>query len=379
MKFIDAKSQPPQIVRIEKLGVYGEGIGRNESGDVFFVPLSALGDVLEVQPIKRKKQYVEARIIKIIEASADRQDPQCSLFGSCGGCQLQHMSYESQVAYKQQLLQHQIQKYLGCEMEVGVRASQTPYGYRRRVRMRQKAGRVGYFGRGTHSFIAVDQCAIAHEGINAWLAAPRHFPRPESHWDISLDVQNDGTVRAYEGPAQSHMGFRQANADGELAIQELLQSHMMSVNRGVLELYAGEGTLVLPWFQLTGNKFYLGVDADPVNVDKGRQRYGKDRAQFEVGTLPAWLLRREIQDPAFLSQFDVMVLDPPRSGMGSDIKLIQTLKSIPKIIYVSCDLFSWIHDTRLLQEVHGFKLQHVVMVDMFPQTRHFEVFSVLEK
>jgi 23S rRNA (uracil1939-C5)-methyltransferase len=377
-RYTRVDSEERHTIRIEKLGFYGEGIGKSESGETYFVPLTAPGDLVVVQPTKRRSHFVEAEIIEVIEGSPLRVEPECKSFGKCGGCQLQHLSYQNQVEHKQKFLAHQIEKKLNTHMNVESYGSEQIYGYRRRVRMRQHQGEVGYFKRGTHSFLPIRHCTIAHDAINDWLANETNFPRPASIQDISIDSADGSEAKTYEGSDQRRMGFRQVNASGEATLQKLLKETLKESDQNLLELYAGEGALVLPWLKLHENQLYLGVDGDPVNIDSGRTKYGSDAVQFEVGQLPLWLIQREKIDSKFLSKFQTLVLDPPRSGLGEDLKKVQTLSNFKQIIYISCDVNSWTQDVRIFQE-HAFKLSRVAMVDMFPQTRHFEIYSVLHR
>ena len=84
---------------IEDMSSDGAGIGRYQ-GMAFFVKDAVIGDTVTAKIIKLKKTYGYARLMEIKEASPDRVEPRCIYARACGGCQLQHMSYQSQLAFK---------------------------------------------------------------------------------------------------------------------------------------------------------------------------------------------------------------------------------------------------------------------------------------
>ena len=86
-------------VTIEDIGVNGEGIGKND-GYTLFIKDAVIGDVVEAKIMKAKKNYGYARMIQIIEPSKDRVEPKCKFARQCGGCQIQQISYEKQLEFK---------------------------------------------------------------------------------------------------------------------------------------------------------------------------------------------------------------------------------------------------------------------------------------
>ena len=90
-------------VRVEDLTTEGHGIARVDRA-VLFIEGAAPGDLVNVQVYRTKKNYGEAKIVELLETSADRTTPRCAHFGTCGGCKLQHIVYERQLAFKQKLV-----------------------------------------------------------------------------------------------------------------------------------------------------------------------------------------------------------------------------------------------------------------------------------
>src|SRR4051794_27847640 len=102
---------PREKVTLELTGVAhgGEAIGRHE-GRVFFVPFGLPGETVTAEIVLDKPDYARAEIIEIVDASPDRVTAPCAYFGSCGGCQWQHATYETQLQFKRQIVAEQLRR-----------------------------------------------------------------------------------------------------------------------------------------------------------------------------------------------------------------------------------------------------------------------------
>src|SRR6185437_2142179 len=98
------------IVRIESLVSGGAGLARLDDGRVMFVLYAAPGELVEAEVERAHPDYLEAVTLRVIEPSPDRVTASCSLFGECGGCQLQHMSYPAQLAAKEAIVREQLRR-----------------------------------------------------------------------------------------------------------------------------------------------------------------------------------------------------------------------------------------------------------------------------
>ena len=153
-------------VRIDAIGNDGEGIGRAD-GYPLFIKDALPGDLAEVRITKAKKTYGYARLEKILEASPDRTTPQCALHRRCGGCQIQALSYEKQLSYKQQKVRENLIRIGGfSEPEVlPVLGMENPYHYRNKAQFpfgKDKEGRIvtGFYAGRTHTIVPGTDCAI---------------------------------------------------------------------------------------------------------------------------------------------------------------------------------------------------------------------------
>ena len=157
-------------IKIEDIGADGEGIGKID-GFPLFVKDAVPGDLVEVKIVKAKKNYAFARLEKILEPSPDRTDPPCPFHRQCGGCQIQALSYEKQLAFKQQKVKNNLMRIGGFEEGLLDRIMEPIIGMEEPWRYRNKAqypvgyskdGELitGFYAGRTHSIIANTDCLL---------------------------------------------------------------------------------------------------------------------------------------------------------------------------------------------------------------------------
>ena len=171
-------------VTIEDIGVNGEGIGKVD-GYTLFIKDAVIGDRVEVKVMKAKKNYGYARLMKILEPSAARVEPRCAFARKCGGCQIQEMSYEQQLAFKEKKVRGNLERIGGFAPELldrvmePVLGMEEPFGYRNKAQFpfgTDREGRpvTGFYAGRTHDIIANTDCALGapvnHEILEIILA-----------------------------------------------------------------------------------------------------------------------------------------------------------------------------------------------------------------
>lgn len=154
------------ILKIEDMGVDGAGIGKSD-GMTFFVKDAVIGDVVRAKIIKLKKTYGYARLMELLEASADRVEPNCPYYRQCGGCQIQALSYEKQLEFKENKVRNNLERIGGftkipMEPIVGM---DEPYHYRNKAQFpvgTDKEGHIvtGFYAGRTHTIIPNRDCAL---------------------------------------------------------------------------------------------------------------------------------------------------------------------------------------------------------------------------
>lgn len=158
------------VIEITDIGVNGEGIGKVD-GYTLFVKDAVIGDKAEVKVMKAKKNYGYARLMRVIEPSEDRVEPRCPFARKCGGCQIQEMSYERQLAFKAQKVRGNLERLGGFDKELLDRVTEPilgmdePFGYRNKAQFPFGTDRdgnpvTGFYAGRTHDIIANTDCAL---------------------------------------------------------------------------------------------------------------------------------------------------------------------------------------------------------------------------
>jgi 23S rRNA (uracil1939-C5)-methyltransferase len=400
-------------VTIESIAAGGDGVGRVD-GRVVFVPRSAPGDigVVEMPPTGR---FTRTEFRELRQASSLRVQPSCVHYvvDRCGGCQLQHLSYDGQLRAKAQIVRDAMQRIGRRQVDLPiVRPTPLPWRYRRKLTLALRR-RGGEWLAGLHPFddprrvFALDDCPITHEDVLAvWrevLAAGRSLPRAqELRGAVRLDEANvasltlegghewsaseaffaavprlaslwwlpegQGRRRLHAREASSAPGasFAQVNAAVAMVLQERVIALAMS--RGpatAVDAYAGLGDTAVALAARGVRVTTIELDRDAVAWSATRLPPGSRAVAGRVETvLPDAL-------PA-----DVVLLNPPRAGVDRRVTdILDTVRPAPTaVLYISCDPATLARDVNRLRR---YRISSLESFDMFPQTAHVETLCEL--
>ena len=170
-------------IKIDKLGINGEGVGRITSGvdkdKVCFVDFLLPQEVAEIDIIKNTSSFCKGRVVEIVETSKDRVNAPCPYFGECGGCDLQHLNCNSQTNFKKELIRETIEKIakIECNPEDTVRLNDYHYRNKMVFPISVKDGKViiGMYKPNSHEIIEINKCLIADDKINELLNNAQEF------------------------------------------------------------------------------------------------------------------------------------------------------------------------------------------------------------
>ena len=170
-------------VKIERLVFQGDGLGRLPDGRVIFVPLTAPGDEVEARVEEDRGHFVRGTPVRILAASPIRTDPPCRYFGTCGGCQWQHVTYPAQLDWKRHILEEllvRVGKLPGVPVAPAIGPG-APWEYRARAQLKVIGGArpcMGFHQRETNRVVDIDRCPLLDPRLNALLHAMRHMKHP---------------------------------------------------------------------------------------------------------------------------------------------------------------------------------------------------------
>ncbi|HSA58362.1 MAG TPA: class I SAM-dependent RNA methyltransferase [bacterium] len=366
-------------ILIESLAFGGEGVGRDD-GKVVFVPGTVPGERVRVRVLSDHGKYERAELAGVIEPSPDRAAPPCEVFGSCGGCQWQHVAYEAQLRWKQRILFETLVR-VGRVAEPNVLpilGAPHPWHYRSRIQLQVDAGgAIGFHAPKTHSVVTFGECKIADSRLNAKL---EELKRASSIGAGELELSLNGTSEVHvrersAGPAV----FSQVNrAQNEKLVEVVMDfafgkaEAAFTRKKKVVELYAGSGNLSFPLAERAGAVHCVEESAEAVNRAETLMNERGVANMHWIAGHAEWglkkLYRRKIVP-------DLLVLDPPRRGAKEILDLVCVMKP-RQVVYVSCDPVTLARDLNLLTRRH-YRLEKVQPIDMFPQTYHIESVSLL--
>jgi 23S rRNA (uracil1939-C5)-methyltransferase len=392
----------------------GEGVARIE-GKAVFVPGALPGERVRLQVVDDRKRWARAELIEVLEASALRVPDASDQLHACGGCDLQHVTPEGQRELKTRVVREQLER-LGGLTDPPVDACRTvgpETGYRTHARFHAAPdGRLGFHLPGTHEVVPLERCPALHPAVvevleqvgDATGAAevtvrahgrtgtavvvlrpgPGPLHLPEGDFDLLLE-QPDGSLVAMRGDGELRevvagttyrfdaSSFFQVNTDGaESMVAEVLAAAGDIQGALIWDLYAGVGLLTLPL--AAAGAEVVGVEGyEPAVGWLRRNAEGAELLdRIEAITDPVHrFTRRARRGEGQLDAPDVVVLDPPRAGAGTDVAADLAALEVPTIVYVACDPASLARDARSLTGA-GYRLQRAVPLDLFPLTHHVE-------
>ena len=370
-----------QTLNIETLAVGGKGVARFQ-GMVVFVADVAPGDQVEVEVTLVKKSFAEARLRRVIQASLQRRVPPCPVAGVCGGCNWQHLEYSEQLRAKRQLVFDSLRKFSGFELDLEdvrpVIASPKEFRYRNRIQLHHSGPRIGFFKRNSHDIIDIDDCPITDECL------AREIPRlrkelahqPQSRLEIYLDIKGQIGRRSKTvttdgaGPAFSQVNTEQ-NENLVRAVLDAAREHQTDF---IYDLYAGSGNFTFPLAAQYEKAQIVAVELNSESVQNARVMADayEGRVRFEEASVDDFIQHTSIEESA------LVLLDPPRTGCGTNVTEALAAKRPGRILYVSCHPATLARDLRPLKDA-GYRLEAVQPFDMFPQTDHVETFVQLHR
>jgi len=412
----------PQLVKIEKPIYGGASLARVE-GKAIFVPLALPGEEARVRIVEEKRGYATAEVEEIVAAAPERVAPNCKHFGACGGCQYQHADYNAQLEMKQSILRETLERGgVRAPEEIAVLAGK-PWAYRNRIRLAfDAAGRAGYRGRRSHAVVGIDECPIAAPVlVQAALRAAelfRRFAVPSRPAELSLfcDAAEDSMLASVftEGAAQVplrdyfdallpqipslrgvelvevHQGqprtvaragaesiaYRAAGFDYRVdhgaffqvnrwLVDELVECVTNGlIGRQAWDLFAGVGLFARRLAERFEN--VIAVESAPAAIAALKENLSETNATAAKATAVEFLRGATMGECP-----DVIVVDPPRLGLGPETTELLRQIGAPEMVYVSCDPATLARDLRVLLGA-GYAIERVTLADLFPQTFHLE-------
>jgi 23S rRNA (uracil1939-C5)-methyltransferase len=316
----------------------------------------------------------------------------CRHYHECGGCNLQHMAYPEQLRCKEGILAANLKKIAGIiRTESMIVLPSPPFRYRSKIELQVQNGNCGFFKNKSHQLVTISQCLLLSDTAERFVLERRPLPAGTSGVlqilgngsDLAARLQtSEGDVRwlsprhslFFDFPPYRYQTgpehFIQANLFQMQPMLALLADHLpASPGNAAADLFCGCGFFTL--FLARHFQRVLALESDPHNLVALRANLESNQIT-NVEVCPLDVLRADLP---FL---DLAVLDPPRGGLSAALIARIARAGVKRVIYFSCDSATFARDLRLFLK-QGFDLRELKIIDNFPQTDHFEIFSVLEK
>jgi 23S rRNA (uracil1939-C5)-methyltransferase len=422
-------AEPPaaqMLVEIEK-PIYGGNFLARHEGKAIFVPFVLPGEQARIHLVedKAKRGFALAELDQVITAAPERIAPRCPHFGPCGGCNYQHTGYAHQLAMKESVLRETLDRAgVAVAQEIAIFAAD-PWAYRNRIRLAFDAdGNPGYRARRSNAIVPIRECPIAapvlvqaalaaaevlarvpanlrphelalfcnaeesalfatfftagssqlrvepiaqalQERIPALQSAelasggrPGHPPRTLAQWGApSLIYRAAGVDYRVD-----HGAFFQVNR----WLIDALAQHVTANQRGALawDLFAGVGLFA----RQLAPKFHKVIAVESASASTAALAANLAGTGAEAVAAPALQF---LQSSATGPRPDLIVVDPPRTGLGADVTALLNQIAAPALVYVSCDPATLARDLRALL-AGGCSIESIALADLFPQTFHLE-------
>lgn len=360
------------------------------------------GEHITFQIKEKARGILWGHLEEVFTHSEHRVEPPCSYFGKCGGCVFQHIDYRHQQKIKEGILIDDLKRIGNYEGKITNHIKSPPFHYRIRSRMKaRKDGKIGFIRKGTNTVIPIDRCLLFPGEINQFLEKWNSLKNPPFFHQIDI-LMNLTDKKIY-----IHLSHPPKKEKEVLKLfDNIAFSWTGNEDAGVSKIKIGDWTyLISPAVFFQVNPFqwenmlnkvesYLEPCEAIIDIYSGvgffiplLKKYSKKTTGIESHGFSIILAKRAFPDVNFLKipvekfifrEADIIVLDPPRSGLSKYVMKGILDKKYKKIIYISCSSATFSRDLKVLKE-NGYHIEDLSILDLFPQTSHLEIISFLDR
>ena len=404
-----AEIEPPDATLLAAVA----GPGRVVEPPTDFTFIGGLpGETVEVEarwslprPGRKRANRVPAPEIRLLDVSkpaSERARPGCPVFGECGGCQLQHMEYAAQLAWKRERVARALRDAgFSAPPVAATIGSDAPWEYRNHMRFSVNwDGKPGLTARGSHRVLPMTSCPLAHPRINdaLGLLAEERLARPQvviRHGAATGQtlIHPQPTGEALARMREAGLDIREETIEEEMGgsrfrirLSSFFQTNTAQANRmaalvleqlpvgsdaTVVDAYCGVGVFARLLAERVGTVLAIEESASAIRDARWNLR---ETPNVEI-------IQAKVEDalPGISRRLDGLVIDPPRAGCQRVVLDALIVRQIPRVVYVSCNPDNLARDLATLCLHSGaYALVTAQPLDMFPQTAHIETIALLE-
>lgn len=394
-------------VLISSVNHQGYGVARINN-KVVFVENAITDDVVDIEIVKEYKKYALGEVVNFVSMSKEHITSACPYYDKCGGCQISHITHKAQLDFKKEKMRNIFSRYLDMEISPKI-ISVNEYNYRNKVVFHIKDGKLGFYEDGTNKLIKIDNCLLLDERINNLIPLFNNLDLTYVE-KIMVRVTSKEVMVVFYGFIDkidvlkkyvssiilvnikekllygksyikeeinglkfiiSYNSFFQVNTKAMVRLYDkVLKYANLTKEDDVLDLFCGTGTIGI--YLSMYCKSVLGVEIveeaiKDANINKELNNI--DNISFICGDVDRVINEKFNQN--------VLVVDPPRSGLNKNTKNVILNNGFDRIVYVSCDPMTLVRDLKDLSSKYEFR--EITLVDMFPNTYHVESVCLLER
>lgn len=392
--------------KIEKLDNFGRGIS-HINNKIVFISNALEDEVVDATTTYSNKKFDEAKVNEIIEASKMRIKPICPYFDICGGCNLLHMNYDEQLKFKYNKVKDIIFKYLKENIKVNDVIYSNQFNYRNKASFEVKE-KLCYKMRKSTNLVDINYCYLLDKNINDIVHVLNN---------LNLKNINNITIRTGEedimviisgNPSHEIIDALKEKAKSIYVNDKLVYGRSNIVSKiGNYEFFVSDKSFfqvnkynvknlydkVLEYAELTGNENILDLYCGTGTIGIYLSKYAKSVIGIEVNEQAIFDAnvnknKNNIENISFIcdttsninnivnNDFDVIIVDPPRSGLDKNTINFLINSKVKRVVYVSCDIMTLVRDLNILKQ--DYDIRKITPVDMFPNTYHVECVCVLK-
>lgn len=393
--------------KIEKLDNFGRGIS-HINNKIVFISNALEDEVVDATTTYSNKKFDEAKVNEIIEVSRMRIKPICPYFDICGGCNLLHMNYDDQLKFKYNKVKDIIFKYLKENIKVNDVIYSNQFNYRNKASFEVKE-KLCYKMRKSTNLVDINYCYLLDNNINDIVHVLNN---------LNLKNINNITIRTGEedimviisgNPTQEIIDALKEKAKSIYVNDKLVYGRSNIVSKiGNYEFFVSDKSFfqvnkynvknlydkVLEYAELTGNENILDLYCGTGTIGIYLSKYAKSVIGIEVNEQAIFDAnvnknKNNIENISFIcdttsninnivnNDFDVIIVDPPRSGLDKNTINFLINSKAKRVVYVSCDIMTLVRDLNILKQ--DYDIREITPVDMFPNTYHVETVCILER
>lgn len=387
-------------IEIKKYDNTGKGIGYNNN-KIAFIPNTYIGDILKVEIIKENKNIIDVKVKEILKESPIRTKSICK-YKNCGGCNYLNIKYEDEINIKRDVF-----KNLFNINNVDIISPKDYVGYRNKIILHYNK-KIGLYEKQSNNIVNINECKLVKPEINKIIKELNgiHFNDVERiliksgedsiviiysknkiNFDLKLSTNNivniyNNKINIIKG--KDYITYKINNYVFKSSLDSFFQTNesaaynivnyiikLKLLNRGtkLLELYCGNGSFGIQLSKYVKRVF--GVEINKLSIEDAINNIKINKinnAEFICGDLNNF--------KNLTNKYDVVLLDPPRSGLSKNIINYLLQNNFKNIIYISCNPLTLKNDINILNS--KYYIDDIKLIDMFPRTNHVECVCLLK-